>query len=88
MTLSFFSGLITDALDLEFSSRYLILKMFCKVSPYGVPFYYKLNLLFLIFGITKHINVITGPGNSVGRVSAPGNGRSRVRSRGATYQSR
>ena len=30
----------------------------------------------------------TGPDSSVGRVSAPGNGRSRVRSRAATYQSR
>ena len=31
--------------------------------------------------------LITGPDSSVGRVSAPGNGRSRVRSRAATYQS-
>ena len=31
---------------------------------------------------------VTGPGSSVGRVSASGNGRSRVRSRAATYQSR
>ena len=30
----------------------------------------------------------TSPDSSVGRVSAPGNGRSRVRSRAATYQSR
>ena len=30
----------------------------------------------------------TGPDSSVGRVSALGNGRSRVRSRAATYQSR
>ena len=30
----------------------------------------------------------TGPDSSVGRVSAPGNGRSRVRSRAATHQSR
>ena len=30
----------------------------------------------------------TGPDSSVGRVSAPGNGRSRVRSRAVTYQSR
>ena len=30
----------------------------------------------------------TGPDSSVGRVSAPENGRSRVRSRAATYQSR
>ena len=29
-----------------------------------------------------------GPDSSVGRASAPGNGRSRVRSRDATYQSR
>ena len=35
-----------------------------------------------------HENLLTGPGSSVGRVSAPGNGRSRVRSRAATYQSR
>ena len=32
--------------------------------------------------------VETGPDSSIGRVSAPGNGRSRVRSRAATYQSR
>ena len=32
--------------------------------------------------------LLTGPDSSVGRVSAPGNGRSRVRSRAATYQSR
>ena len=31
---------------------------------------------------------MTGPDSSVGRVSAPGNGRSRVWSRAATYQSR
>ena len=30
----------------------------------------------------------TGPDSTAGRVSAPGNGRSRVRSRAATYQSR
>ena len=33
-------------------------------------------------------NENTGPDSSFGRVSAPGNGRSRVRSRAATYQSR
>ena len=31
---------------------------------------------------------LTGPDSSVGRVSVPGNGRSRVRSRAAAYQSR
>ena len=35
--------------------------------------------------ICKHI---TGADSSVGRVSTPGNGRSRVQSRAATYQSR
>ena len=32
--------------------------------------------------------IYTGPDSSVGRVSAPGNGKSRVQSRAATYQSR
>ena len=32
--------------------------------------------------------LLTGSDSSVGRVSAPGNGRSRVRSRAAIYQSR
>ena len=36
----------------------------------------------------KACYVVTGPCSSVGRVSAPGNGMSRVRSRAATYQSR
>ena len=35
-----------------------------------------------------YLPINTGPDSSVGRVSAPGNGRSRVRSRAATYQSR
>ena len=38
--------------------------------------------------VSVFLFVCTGPDSSVGRVSAPGNGRSRVRSRAATYQSR
>ena len=37
-------------------------------------------------GLTLH-DIYTGPDSAVGRVSAPGNGRSRVRSRAATFQS-
>ena len=38
--------------------------------------------------VFTHSLDVTGPDSSVGRVSAPENGRSRVRSRAATYQSR
>ena len=50
-----------------------------KVDHYGQNIKVKTFLLYL---------AETGPGRSVGRVSASGNGRSRVRSRAATYQSR
>ena len=38
--------------------------------------------------VRRHFRSIMQLDSSVGRVSAPGNGRSRVRSRAATYQSR
>ena len=41
-----------------------------------------------IIGVIPVCHFKTGPDSSVGRVSAPENGRSRVRSRAATYQSR
>ena len=46
----------------------------------------KFNLDVIIIKLTFAMR--TGHDSSVGRVSAPGNGRSRVRSRAATYQSR
>ena len=54
----------------------------------------KINTFFVIFGniYTKFGKIMpfleTVPDSSVGRVSAPGKGRSRVRSPAATYQSR
>ena len=43
----------------------------------------------LVMGSVPFFSITpTGPDSSVGRVSAPGNGGSRVRSRAATYQSR
>ena len=52
-------------------------------------------LIFTIFMWALIFNMLTfsscpytGPGSSVDRVSAPGNGRSQVRSRATTYQSR
>ena len=47
------------------------------------------SLAFHVF-ITHHwtwsLSSLTGPGSSVGRMAAPGNGRSQVRSRAVTYQ--
>ena len=52
---------------------YFMVHLFCLISPR------------LFDGWVSYFQ--TGPDSSVGRVSAPGNGRSRVRSRAATYQS-
>ena len=51
-------------------------------GPLSLPYIIVIDLNYL------YTSKSTGPDSSVGRVSAPGNGRSRVRSRAVTYQSR
>ena len=68
------------------------LLMYILKNKFSKGFRELLELLLyenMSLGLNKSVVAIglTGPDSSVDRVSAPGKGRSRVRSRAATYQS-
>ena len=75
------SGIILPEIEKQSS----ILDLCINIKP--VPLLQGLRK-FTLKVTVSHIGLMTGPDNSADRLSAPGNGRSWVRSRTATYQSR